>query len=56
MQPYGGIGGRSGKQLGDVNPGKGEFWDRDELPARFRRRPFEEAEMAAVESGGASLW
>ncbi|KAK5163720.1 uncharacterized protein LTR77_010393 [Saxophila tyrrhenica] len=56
MEPYGGIGGKSGKQLGDIQPAKGQFFDRDELPARFRRRPFSEAEMEAVDSAGASMW
>lgn len=56
QQPYGAIGGHSGKQLGSVQPSKGEVWDRDELPARFRRRAWTEKEMEAVDSGGASLF
>jgi len=55
-QPYGAIGGHSGKQLGSVQPGKGEVWDRNELPARFRRRPWSEAEIEAIDTAGASLW
>jgi len=36
---------------------KGQVLSSDELPARFRRLPMSEAEMAAVESGGADqLW
>lgn len=56
MQPYGAIGGHSGKQLGSVQPAPGEAWDRDELPARFRRRPWSEAEIEAVDTAGASMW
>ena len=56
MQPYGGIGGKTGQQLGSFQPGKGEVWDREELPLRFRRRKWTEAEMEAVDSGGASLF
>ena len=56
MQPYGGIGGRSGRELGSVQPSKGELFDRDDLPARFRRNVFSEAEIEAVDSAGASLW
>ena len=54
-QPTGAVGGRSGRQLGSVQPKEGEFWDRNELPKRFRRAVFSEAEMEAIESGGASL-
>lgn len=54
-EPYGGIGGHTGRQLGLVQPAKGEVWDRNELPARFRRRPWSEAEMEAVDSAGASM-
>lgn len=56
IQPYGGIGGKSGKELGSIQPGKGEVFDREELPARFRRRPYTEAEIEAVDTAGASLW
>lgn len=55
-QPYGSIGGRSAQQLGSVQPGKGEVWDREELPVRFRRRAWTAEEMEAVESGGASMF
>ncbi|CRK14265.1 hypothetical protein BN1723_010291, partial [Verticillium longisporum] len=34
----------------------GEFFDRSELPARFRRQAIPLAELEAVESGGASLF
>lgn len=56
MQPYGAIGGHSGRQLGNVAPAKGEAWDRDELPARFRRKVFSASEIEAIDSAGASLW
>ena len=57
MKPYGGIGGKTGQELGNLQPGKGYVWDRAELPQRFRRMRWTEAEMEAVNSGGASmLW
>lgn len=55
-QSYGAIGGSSARQLGSLKPKEGEFWDRNELPQRFRRTAFSEAEMEAIESGGASLF
>ena len=39
-----------------MTPSEGEFFDRSELPRRFRALEWEEKEIAAVESGGASLW
>ena len=59
-QPTGAVGGRSGRQLGSVQPKEGEFWDRNELPKRFRRAVFSEAEsedfepMQGMHSRGAS--
>ncbi|PGH27530.1 hypothetical protein AJ80_00771 [Polytolypa hystricis UAMH7299] len=53
---YGAIGGHSGSALGSVEPKKGEFFDRNDLPARFRRMPWTEAEIEAIETGGASLF
>jgi small subunit ribosomal protein YMR-31 len=32
------------------------YFDRDELPARFRRAPLSMAEIEAVETGGATLF
>lgn len=55
-QAYGLIGGRSGKSLGSVAAAKGEFFDRSELPRRFQPVEWEQKEIDAVESGGASLW
>ena len=52
---YGAIGGHSGHELGSIQPKKGEFFDRSELPARFRRTPWTEEEMEAITSGGASM-
>jgi small subunit ribosomal protein YMR-31 len=49
------IGGAPGTSLGRVEAGKGEYFDRSELPARFQRMSWTEAEMEAIESGGASL-
>ncbi|ETS79019.1 hypothetical protein PFICI_08872 [Pestalotiopsis fici W106-1] len=50
------IGGTSGSKLGAVAAPKGQFFDRSELPARFRRAPIDLAEIEAVESGGAALF
>jgi len=52
---YGAIGGNSGASLGSVNPNKGEYFDRNELPERFRRMQWAEMEIEAIETGGASL-
>ncbi|GKT66165.1 ribosomal protein ymr-31 [Colletotrichum tofieldiae] len=51
-----GVGGTSGHNLGPVVPPSGIFFDRSELPARFRRQPLDLAEIEAVESGGAALF
>ncbi|SPO05603.1 related to mitochondrial ribosomal protein [Cephalotrichum gorgonifer] len=51
-----GIGGATGAQLGAVNPPKGVYFDRNQLPARFQRRPIDLAEMEAVDSGGAAIF
>ncbi|PSN68700.1 hypothetical protein BS50DRAFT_489428 [Corynespora cassiicola Philippines] len=50
------IGGSSGASLGPVEAGKGAFFDRSELPQRFQRLAWSQAEIDAVESGGASLF
>ncbi|KAJ6113657.1 Ribosomal protein S36 mitochondrial [Penicillium sp. IBT 18751x] len=52
----GGIGAMSGAALGPVRPAAGEFFDRAELPARFGRLSWTEAEIEAIESGGASMF
>lgn len=52
---YGSIGGRSGHELGRVEPEKGEVWDRSELPERFWRMGWTAEEMEAVELGGAGV-
>ncbi|KAJ5625952.1 hypothetical protein N7510_002261 [Penicillium lagena] len=52
----GAIGGQSGASLGPVRPQTGAFFDRTELPARFSRLPWSEAEIEAVETGGASMF
>ncbi|CAK7272912.1 hypothetical protein SEPCBS119000_005373 [Sporothrix epigloea] len=51
-----GVGGTSGYELGPVQPAKGEVFDRNDLPARFRRAPVSLAEIEAVETGGATLF
>ena len=50
------IGGAPGTSLGRVEAGKGEYFDRSELPARFQRLSWTAAEIEAVESGGASMY
>ncbi|KAI9829081.1 MAG: hypothetical protein M1832_000104 [Thelocarpon impressellum] len=50
----GAIGGHSGGSLGPVEPPKGQFFDRTELPRRFQQMPWTQAEIDAVETGGAS--
>lgn len=51
-----GIGGTAGSQLGPVEPPKGVYFDLSDLPPRFRRVPFDMAEIEAIESGGAALY
>jgi len=51
----GSLGSMSGHSLGAVAPSKGEYFDRNELPARFRRTPIDLAEIDAIETGGATL-
>lgn len=52
----GAIGGSPGASLGPVEPKQGEYFDRNELPERFHRLPWTEAEIEAIETGGASLF
>lgn len=49
------IGSITGYELGPVEAPKGSFFDRNELPARFRRSPLSLAEIEAIETGGATL-
>lgn len=49
-------GGKAGASLGPVRPQNGEFFDRAELPTRFGRLPWSEAEIEAIETGGASMY
>ncbi|KAK3216324.1 hypothetical protein GRF29_8g2927916 [Pseudopithomyces chartarum] len=49
------IGSSPGSALGPVEAGQGSFFDRSELPKRFQRLAWSEAEIEAIESGGASL-
>jgi small subunit ribosomal protein YMR-31 len=51
-----GVGGSTGAQLGPVQAPKGMAFDRNDLPARFRRRPLSAAEIEAVETGGAAMF
>ncbi|CAI7606056.1 hypothetical protein PCG10_007192 [Penicillium crustosum] len=50
------IGGNSGASLGPIKPQAGEFFDRAELPSRFGRLPWTQAEIDAIETGGASMF
>ncbi|KAJ5443932.1 uncharacterized protein N7458_007804 [Penicillium daleae] len=50
------VGAQPGSALGPVTPKTGEFFDRTELPARFGRLPWTQAEIDAVETGGASMY
>ncbi|RHZ62644.1 alpha-ketoglutarate dehydrogenase subunit KGD4 [Aspergillus thermomutatus] len=52
----GSVGRSAGASLGPVQPKQGEFFDRAELPSRFHRLPWTEAEIEAIETGGASLY
>jgi small subunit ribosomal protein YMR-31 len=49
-----GVGGKPGANLGPIKPPKGVYFDRNELPERFRRSPISMAEIEAVETGGAA--
>ncbi len=49
------IGGQPGAALGPVQPDKGQYFDRSELPQRFQRLSWTQMEIEAVESAGASL-
>ncbi|KAG9235053.1 hypothetical protein BJ875DRAFT_483594 [Amylocarpus encephaloides] len=49
------IGSISGHSLGPVAPVKGQYFDRNELPVRFRRAPIDLSEIDAIETGGATL-
>lgn len=51
----GAVGRNAGAALGPVQPREGEYFDRDDLPQRFHRLPYSEAEIEAIETGGASL-
>ncbi|PSR92044.1 hypothetical protein BD289DRAFT_352187, partial [Coniella lustricola] len=46
-----GIGGAPAAALPSISPAKGIFFDRDELPARFRRSVWSAEEIEAIESG-----
>ncbi|KAI1438979.1 hypothetical protein GGR50DRAFT_215864 [Xylaria sp. CBS 124048] len=50
------IGSQSASRLGPVQPPPGYYFDRNELPERFRRVPLSAAEIEAIETGGATLF
>ncbi|KAI1424793.1 hypothetical protein F5Y12DRAFT_714860 [Xylaria sp. FL1777] len=49
------IGSLPASRLGPIEPPKGQYFDRNELPERFRRTPLSLAEIEAIETGGATL-
>jgi len=42
--------------LGPIKPKDGEVLDRNELPKRFRRTPWTDEEIDAIQTGGATLY
>ncbi|KAF2127310.1 hypothetical protein P153DRAFT_358915 [Dothidotthia symphoricarpi CBS 119687] len=48
------IGATPGASLGPIEPGRGMYFDRSELPSRFQRLSWSQDEIDAIESGGAS--
>ncbi|GAP88620.1 putative ribosomal protein YMR- mitochondrial [Rosellinia necatrix] len=50
------FGAQSASKLGPIDPPKGHYFDRNELPERFRRSPLSMAEIEAVETGGAAIF
>ncbi|KAI5860345.1 hypothetical protein GGS23DRAFT_233614 [Durotheca rogersii] len=51
-----GIGTQPASSLGPITPPKGVYFDRNQLPERFRRVPLSAAEIEAIETGGATLF
>ncbi|KAL7623624.1 hypothetical protein AAE478_005176 [Parahypoxylon ruwenzoriense] len=51
-----GIGTQPAASLGPVEPPNGVYFDRNQLPERFRRVPLSAAEIEAIETGGATLF
>ncbi|KAI1305490.1 hypothetical protein F5Y03DRAFT_356078 [Xylaria venustula] len=49
------IGATAASRLGPIEAPKGQYFDRNELPERFRRSALSLAEIEAISSGGASL-
>ncbi|KAI1129848.1 hypothetical protein F5Y10DRAFT_237398 [Nemania abortiva] len=50
------IGALSASRLGPIEPPQGHYFDRNQLPERFRRTPLTAAEIEAIETGGATLF
>ncbi|KAI8634464.1 hypothetical protein F5Y19DRAFT_212036 [Xylariaceae sp. FL1651] len=50
------IGAQPASKLGPVEAPKGQYFDRNELPERFRRSPLSLAEIEAIETGGAAVF
>ncbi|KAI0451907.1 hypothetical protein F5B21DRAFT_485537 [Xylaria acuta] len=49
------LGAQAASRLGPVEAPNGQYFDRNELPERFRRSPLTLAEIEAIETGGAAL-
>ncbi|KAI0025281.1 hypothetical protein F4780DRAFT_722976 [Xylariomycetidae sp. FL0641] len=52
----GSLGATPAAKLGSPAPPKGMYWDRSDLPQRFRRTPLTVAEIEAIETGGAAMF
>nr|P9WES8.1 RecName: Full=Alpha-ketoglutarate dehydrogenase subunit 4, mitochondrial; Short=alpha-KGDH subunit 4; AltName: Full=2-oxoglutarate dehydrogenase complex component 4; Short=OGDHC subunit 4 [Thermochaetoides thermophila DSM 1495] len=55
ITPNAGIGGSPAVALGPVEPPQGVYFDRNDLPERFRRQPLTPDEIEAIETGGGHL-
>ncbi|KAI9892216.1 MAG: hypothetical protein M1814_001675 [Vezdaea aestivalis] len=51
----GAIGGHTGESLGPIEAPRGQYFDRSELPERFRKSIWTAAEIEAIDSAGASM-
>ena len=49
-----GIGSQPGSALGPIEAGKGTYFARSEMPNQYQQIPWSQAEIDAIESGGAT--
>ncbi|CAZ79360.1 unnamed protein product [Tuber melanosporum] len=54
-QQHGPLGGYKAATATSISPGKGQVFDRSELPPRFWRLTLSKEEMEVIESGGAAM-